>query len=705
MRQLPLDERPAAALAARFMVLQCCSLLAAAALPCCDLAPLPLPGDGDDPFAAPSRAARLPLGARLLASKGRLLPDTAAAPLAAALAASAAGAAPVPDCELDLGAASLAGGSGGAHSLLEQLFAQLAAPSEAAWRQHGLGGRLWHARLVGLNATDAGGVFRDTLAKLAAELCPPSDAIALGSARDGPPPLFVLSPNGSRAAAFYADCYLPRGGPLDAAAAARLAFVGRLLGGCLRSGNPCELTLPPLAWKALLRERLTVHDLATVDAAAARRLAALRACAHEEDWPRGLAWPAAAPTSGPRSGGGGGGGGDPVPFAARRAYTAAALREALAALAPGLDALRSGLEAVVPRAVLALLTWRELERRAAGTPAFDVAALRAVTRSRVQPEGAHYEAWLWDALAGASDADRRAFLAFATGRSRLPSALPPGGVALVIDGPLHEPLDCLPRAATCSFTFFVAPASSAEALRERLLYAIRNCCVIDADGTHADGLFAMSNDDDAAHAREGAAALDDDAADEEANAPLLMPLVDLEAPAAFEDDGCCDSSDDGDDAGSASSASDGALCSDSERSSEGTGADDGEPWLDDTPDTPALAEPPAAWRSPQVAPYATAMRALLHQVHPDMRISRTALVLLDSLLRDCFEVLVLEAGRHARAARRTLLRPADIAAAVRAVFPGELAKHGMSEATRAYEKYLSWRADEVNNEATPPAVR
>jgi hypothetical protein len=47
---------------------------------------------------------------------------------------------------------------------------------------------------------------------------------------------------------------------MDAPAA---ALRGSAAGGAWRSGNVCELTFPPLLWKLLLRERTTLHDLAT----------------------------------------------------------------------------------------------------------------------------------------------------------------------------------------------------------------------------------------------------------------------------------------------------------------------------------------------------------------------------------------------------------------------------------------------------------
>lgn len=64
---------------------------------------------------------------------------------------------------------------------------------------------------------------------------------------------------------------------------------------------------------------------------------------------------------------------------------------------PQIEAIRSGLEAVVPRAALALLTWRALEHGVCGQRTVPVAALRAITRVDL-PAGSPLVAWFWQVL-------------------------------------------------------------------------------------------------------------------------------------------------------------------------------------------------------------------------------------------------------------------------------------------------------------------
>jgi hypothetical protein len=122
----------------------------------------------------------------------------------------------------------------------------------------------------------------------------------------------------------------------------------------------------------------------------------------------------------------------------------------------------------------------------------------AAARSSIRPSDAKYERWLWDVLEAGSDADRAAFLAFATGRSRLPvsvrAATAGGGsshgepvLLLDMDGESSETRVRLPTSSTCSYTFHLVRTPSAEALRERLLRAIYECTSIDRDRAGAGG--------------------------------------------------------------------------------------------------------------------------------------------------------------------------------------------------------------------------
>lgn len=90
--------------------------------------------------------------------------------------------------------------------------------------------------------------------------------------------------------------------------------------------------------------------------------------------------------------------------------------------------------------------------------------------------------------------------------------------------------------------------------------------------------------------------------------------------------------------------------------------------------------------------YASYIYKVLKQVHPDTGISRKAMVIMDNFINDIFERLAAEAGKLARYNKRHTISSREVQTAVRLVLPGELAKHAVSEGTKAVTKYNSSHA-------------
>ncbi|KAI5019141.1 hypothetical protein ZWY2020_044029 [Hordeum vulgare] len=79
---------------------------------------------------------------------------------------------------------------------------------------------------------------------------------------------------------------------------------------------------------------------------------------------------------------------------------------------------------------------------------------------------------------------------------------------------------------------------------------------------------------------------------------------------------------------------------------------------------------------------------VLKQVHPDIGISSKAMSIMNSFINDIFEKLAQEAAKLARYNKKPTItswrsRPP------RLVLPGELAKHAVSEGTKAVTKFTS----------------
>ncbi|KAJ6717582.1 HISTONE H2B [Salix purpurea] len=76
-------------------------------------------------------------------------------------------------------------------------------------------------------------------------------------------------------------------------------------------------------------------------------------------------------------------------------------------------------------------------------------------------------------------------------------------------------------------------------------------------------------------------------------------------------------------------------------------------------------------------------------VHPDIGISSKAMGIMNSFINDIFEKLAQESSRLARYNKKPTITSREIQTAVRLVLPGELAKHAVSEGTKAVTKFTS----------------
>ena len=85
--------------------------------------------------------------------------------------------------------------------------------------------------------------------------------------------------------------------------------------------------------------------------------------------------------------------------------------------------------------------------------------------------------------------------------------------------------------------------------------------------------------------------------------------------------------------------------------------------------------------------YATHIYKVLKQVHPDTGISTKAMTVFKNMAQDVFDRLTAEARVLTRANKRGTVSSREIQTAVRLCLPGELAKHAVSEGTKAVAKY------------------
>ncbi|DAA30106.1 TPA: histone cluster 1, H2bl-like [Bos taurus] len=87
--------------------------------------------------------------------------------------------------------------------------------------------------------------------------------------------------------------------------------------------------------------------------------------------------------------------------------------------------------------------------------------------------------------------------------------------------------------------------------------------------------------------------------------------------------------------------------------------------------------------------YSVYVYKVLKQVHPDTSISSKAMGIMNSFVNDIFKRIAGEAWHLAHYNKRSTITSREIHTAVHLLLPGELAKHAVSEGTKAVTKYTS----------------
>ena len=87
--------------------------------------------------------------------------------------------------------------------------------------------------------------------------------------------------------------------------------------------------------------------------------------------------------------------------------------------------------------------------------------------------------------------------------------------------------------------------------------------------------------------------------------------------------------------------------------------------------------------------YSSYIYKVLKQTHPDTGICQKAMSIMNSFVNDIFERIASEASKLAAYNKKSTISAREIQTAVRLILPGELAKHAVSEGTRAVTKYSS----------------
>jgi len=314
-----------------------------------------------------------------------------------------------------------------------------------------------------------------------------------------------------------------------------LYFVGRLLGVCCLDNNRAlPLDLPPLIWKVMVGEPINTLDLKAIDFHTWKLIHMLKhgkggeadGTVTRETFPylfpdltftveidtdsddgdgehHVILEEDAAEVPGSSSSSSStvgskrvielipGGRNIPVTYDSSPTYATLLERFYLRRYDAQISILVRGMASIIPFEFLSIFRPFELETMVCGSPDISISLLRDKTeyRGNVRPADPHVNMF-WEVLKEMSQEQRKNFLQFVWGRTRLPSTSLGFGkdffklsdhAAAQASGK-HD--QYLPVAHTCFFALELPRYSSKRVLSEKLLYAISQCQSIDSDATH-----------------------------------------------------------------------------------------------------------------------------------------------------------------------------------------------------------------------------
>ncbi|DAZ99415.1 TPA: hypothetical protein N0F65_004048 [Lagenidium giganteum] len=365
----------------------------------------------------------------------------------------------------------------GRYALFSQAFRQINSLDGAHFRRKD---NIYYVRFLGENAEDAGGPYRETFAQYCEEL------------HSSQLPLLLPTCNSQHNVGAGREKWVLNPGATSPTLLQMYEFLGKLMGVAVRSKQYLALNISTLIWKKLVGENVTVDDLAAIDSMVVNSMKKMRTIDRygvtEEMFEDIVMETFTTLSSDNRLVAlKAHGNSIPVTFSSRCEYADLVEKYRLQEFDTQVNALFQGFSKVLPTKLLSMFTGSELEAMVCGTPEIDVDLLEKCTEYSSCSATDEHIVWFWQVLRNFSHEERSAFLRFVWGRSRLPATEKDFPQLFKLQSfnkaqPGRNLDGYLPIAHTCFFAVEVPRYSSAEVLKDKLLYAIYNCQEIDADG-------------------------------------------------------------------------------------------------------------------------------------------------------------------------------------------------------------------------------
>ena len=332
----------------------------------------------------------------------------------------------------------------------------------------------WKTHFVHEGGDDWGGLFRECLFEFSNELM--SSAL----------PLFCKTPNNKNDCGEHREKWTVNPSAASPSHLEMFEFLGSMIGMSVRADHLLNFEMAGIFWKNLLEQKPELGDLSSIDSLAVKSFENLQKMkdtgAGDEieylDYTFTTILSNGEEVELKR------GGKDIVVTGENlEEYIELAKEKRLSEGTEQYEAIRRGINFIVPSYFLKLLSWRELEFKVCGRKEIEAEALKAITTYSGGDASCATAKFFWKMFEELTYDERALYLRFVWGRSRLPLPGEETENKHQISFIDSEGDKKLPIAHTCFFEIEVPRYSTQEIMKDKMLYAIKFCQAIDTDGS------------------------------------------------------------------------------------------------------------------------------------------------------------------------------------------------------------------------------
>jgi hypothetical protein len=332
--------------------------------------------------------------------------------------------------------------------------------------------KAWSTQFLGEGSTDAGGPYRDSVTNIQEELHSKHLSI------------LIPTQNNKNSHGFNMDCYTINPTAKSPVHMEMYKFLGVLIGFAFRSGSVFDVRFPPLIWKKLAGEELTIDDLRGSDIYAVQTIESL--IENKKDCTKDTFEMAIDLTFSTQLSNGDtipiceGGEDRKVLYEDIEEYNRLVLETRFNEANLQIEKIKEGFDIVFPIGQIGLFSWKDIESRIRGPAEILTEDLRNISTCSSSQD--KYILRFWKVFEMMNQLQRQSLLKFIWGRSRLPpkERMRDQEFQIYLIGS-EDNNNILPQSHTCFFQLDLPRYSSDEIMLEKLLLASETCGEIDTD--------------------------------------------------------------------------------------------------------------------------------------------------------------------------------------------------------------------------------